>query len=73
MRPKSRVSLIFPRRRKFECFSEKSSRKLFLTPTEYVAKYDTKEAAEAAADDSSSDEISSVESFTEEEAPGLEL
>ena len=41
--------------------------------SEYVSRYATKEAADAATDESSSDEISSVESFTEEDAPGMEL
>jgi ubiquitin-conjugating enzyme E2 H len=40
---------------------------------EYVKKYATKEAADAANEDSSSEEISSVDSFTEEDAPGMEL
>ncbi len=44
-----------------------------LTNSEYVSRYATKEAADAATDESSSDEISSVESFTEEDAPGMEL
>ncbi|KAI8855280.1 ubiquitin-conjugating enzyme/RWD-like protein [Chytridium lagenaria] len=41
---------------------------------EYVSKYATKEAADAAADESESeDEMSSIGSYSEEEAPGLEL
>ncbi|KAF9569987.1 Ubiquitin-conjugating enzyme E2 8 [Mortierella alpina] len=42
---------------------------------EYVARYATKEAADAAADESSSDDdMSSIESFSDDdEAAGLEL
>ncbi|KAJ3196010.1 Ubiquitin-conjugating enzyme E2 8, partial [Dinochytrium kinnereticum] len=41
---------------------------------EYVSKYATKEAADAAADESESeDEMSSIGSYSDEEAPGLEL
>jgi ubiquitin-conjugating enzyme E2 H len=39
---------------------------------EYVQKYATKEAAEAATQESD-DDASSMESFSDEEAPGMEL
>ena len=40
---------------------------------EYVAKYATKEAADAATQDSSEDDASSAGSFSEDDTPGLEL
>ncbi len=47
----------------------------FVLCVEYVARYATKEAADAAADESSSDDdMSSIESFSDDdEAAGLEL
>lgn len=47
---------------------------IFLLLIEYVNRYATKEAADAATDDSGSeDDMSSVGSFSDEDAPGLEL
>ena len=40
---------------------------------EHVSKYATKAAFEAAAQDSDDDEVSSMESFSDDEAPGMEL
>lgn len=40
---------------------------------EYVSKYATKEAAEAADESSDDDEMSSIDSFSDEEAAGMEL
>ena len=40
---------------------------------EHVMKYATKAAFEAAAHESDDDEVSSMESFSDEEAPGMEL
>jgi ubiquitin-conjugating enzyme E2 H len=42
--------------------------------TDYVQKYATKEAIEATEDESDSgDDMSSIDSFSDEEAAGLEL
>lgn len=40
---------------------------------EYVSRYATKEAADAASGESSEDELSSMDSFSDEDAPGMEL
>ncbi|KAJ3310354.1 Ubiquitin-conjugating enzyme E2 8 [Boothiomyces sp. JEL0838] len=40
---------------------------------EYVSRYATKEAADAATQESSDDEVSSMGSFSDDETPGMEL
>jgi ubiquitin-conjugating enzyme E2 H len=40
---------------------------------EYVSKYATKEACDAATQDSDSSSVSSMESFSDDDAPGMEL
>jgi ubiquitin-conjugating enzyme E2 H len=40
---------------------------------EYVSKYATKEAFEASTQESEEDDISSMESFSDDETPGMEL
>ncbi|KAJ3274495.1 Ubiquitin-conjugating enzyme E2 8 [Terramyces sp. JEL0728] len=40
---------------------------------EYVSRYATKEAADAATQESSEDEVSSMGSFSDDETPGMEL